>query len=409
MTIIRFLVIITVLFSAMPAKSQFYTNYPTLDTPAHFLESYYPDIRVKEDQTQAAVLLILLNLLDPRNGISQEAVVPLRDLRRIGLSRDVYKLSALAKPLSTTSLINLRLSLNLQSTPYALLLDQFVRMQRDIARNINNNPTLEELVTLAAISLVHPDPLVRITAAPLVYILTIDGKNEALAELKRGSKRKDNRLSLIASTLLARLGAEVESPKLSMNLRRPSDGNVVSKTTLVIHGTWASESKWWRNGYPFFEYLEHDIPFQYIYTGNNPFKWSGEYSHKAREQAALELADWAISQNKVCLNIVAHSHGANVGFLASKTVEFGRMILLSTPAHPNLYSPHSMNYESLLSLRVHLDLVILADGGGNEFPGEWSSLKEKYIGWFNHSATHYERRWEDRDVPNWLSGSQACL
>ena len=46
-----------------------------------------------------------------------------------------------------------------------------------------------------------------------------------------------------------------------------------------VHGTWASGQTWWRNGYPFFEYLEHDVSVNDLFLGSDPFEWSGRWRH----------------------------------------------------------------------------------------------------------------------------------
>ena len=398
MTSIRLLVYLMVLLSAMPVGAQYYSNYPALQKPVHYLQSYNPEIRFREDQTQAAYLLILLNLLSPRDQIKPGHMAPPNDLRAIGLSSRLYGLTKLGK--EKFSLESVRKELDLHGVTNNIMPQRLVSLQRDIAKKIHEEPNLQDIIKLAAISFVHPDPLVRIAAAPLLIVLTGDDK-EALEELRRGTKLKDNQLSLLAATLLARFSSQDSALDQPAGGRQSGPGlEEEPNTTIVIHGTWASDQNWWRNGYPFFEYMEHDVPLDDLFLGDDPYEWSGNWSHDARKQAATALEAWANQHQENCLNLVAHSHGGNVGFLASNNIQFGRMILLSTPSHPHLYSPG--NYKSLFSLRVHLDLVVLADGGGNEFP-DWNSLQEKYLGWFNHSSTHNERLWENKQVPGWLT------
>jgi hypothetical protein len=402
MTRIKLFVYLIVLLSAMPVGAQYYTNYPTLDEPIHYLESYYPEIRLREDQTQAAFLLILLNLVSPRDEIKPHDMAPPEDLEAIGLSERLYNLLGLDEV--KFSLEAVREEFKFQREAYNILSERLVYLQGKIAEQIAMEPNQQDVARLAVISFVHPDPLVRIAAAPLLIVLTDDDK-EALEELRRGTQRKDQRLSLLAATLLARFSAHDSALDQLVQGHQSSPGREEEpKTTTVVHGTWASSQSWWRNGYPFFEYMEHDIPVDDLFLGDDPFAWSGNWSANAREQAAMELTTWAAQHNEICLNVVAHSHGSNVALLASNSVRFGRMILLSTPAHPHLYSPG--DYRSLFSLRVRLDLVVLADGGGNKFP-EWSELREKYFGWFNHSATHNESRWAQKDIPGWLT-DETC-
>ncbi len=55
----------------------------------------------------------------------------------------------------------------------------------------------------------------------------------------------------------------------------------------------------------------------------------------------------------------------------------------------------------IISIRVHMDLVILVDGGGQQFsdPG----IEEHVLPvWFDHSATHEPGTWEDHHVADLL-------
>jgi hypothetical protein len=382
-----------VLLAAASAQAQYFTNYPTLEEPIPIMESYGSGVEYRRDQSQAAFLLILLNLLNPIEGIDPELMAPPEHLEAIGISKRLYYLEEnTGEREQIKSLID---ELDLGDGQPRVMTDSVVKMQKELAERILREPEQQEIARLAAISFVHPDPMIRIAAAPLLVVLT-DGIYPALEELRRGIRNKDYRLAMLASTLLARL-VENDSALDRFSADSKADPGLEEdpQTTVVVHGTFASDQTWWRNGYPFFEYLEHEVSVNDLFLGDDPFGWSGQWSHDARVRAARELIAWTNQHQEDCLNIVAHSHGSNVGFLASEQVKFGRMIMLSTPAHPHRYEP--VNYESLFSLRVRLDLVVLADGGGNKFP-DWDNLREEYFGWFNHSATHDETRWEKKGV-----------
>jgi pimeloyl-ACP methyl ester carboxylesterase len=74
------------------------------------------------------------------------------------------------------------------------------------------------------------------------------------------------------------------------------------------------------------------------------FRWSGENTDEARQQAAQELAEFINNYQFAegeTLNIVAHSHGGNVAFLASQQVnrQINNLVTLGTPIReyqPNL-------------------------------------------------------------------------
>ena len=396
-----FLITLTVMV-ATPIHAQQRSNYPTVDEPAHFAESYYPETRYREDQTQAAYLLILLNLLQPQDGVSPEDMAPVNDLRSIGLSERLYEVANRSIEIHNLEAVLAKYNL-VRDAPRAFN-ENLVQAQRKLARNVAEKAELADITDLAVISFNHPDPLVRLAAAPLLIVLT-DARPMALEALRRGARSDDDRLALLALTLLARFSPK-DSALDAFGDVYPTDPGAKEqpRTTVVIHGTFAQNETWWRNGYPFFEYLEHDVPITDLFLGDDPYNWSGNWSNTARQQAAAELVAWYTEHDEKCLNVVAHSHGSNVAFLADAQLKFGRMIVLSTPYHPNLYSPDADS--TILSLRVHMDLVVLADGGGNRFP-QMPKLTEEYIGWFNHSATHDEQRWTSKSVPSMLPGGEC--
>lgn len=84
--------------------------------------------------------------------------------------------------------------------------------------------------------------------------------------------------------------------------------------------------------------------------------------------------------------------------LASQAgLDIGELVLLSCPVHPQ-YAPDFSHVGKAVSIRVHLDLVILADGGGQRFqdPG----IEENVLPvWFDHSATHDPAVWRQYRVP----------
>src|SRR6266849_4399848 len=79
----------------------------------------------------------------------------------------------------------------------------------------------------------------------------------------------------------------------------------------------------------------------------------------------------------------------------------GHMVLLSCPVHWPKYSPDFNKVGKVVSIRVHLDLVILADRGGQHFPD--SRIHENVLPiWFDHFATHEPGVWQRYNVPSML-------
>ncbi|MBI3411974.1 MAG: hypothetical protein HY040_26895, partial [Planctomycetes bacterium] len=73
--------------------------------------------------------------------------------------------------------------------------------------------------------------------------------------------------------------------------------------------------------------------------------------------------------NEAGLDLIAHSHGASVCMLATQLgMQMGKLVLLSCPVHVDQYMPNFANIQKgVYSIHVKLDLVILADRGGQKF------------------------------------------
>jgi hypothetical protein len=85
--------------------------------------------------------------------------------------------------------------------------------------------------------------------------------------------------------------------------------------------------------------------------------------------------------------------------LASNSgLDIGKLVLLSCPAHPQKYMPDFQHVGKVVSVRVHLDLVILVDGGGQRFAHPRISENVLPV-WFHHSATHDPDVWRKHDIP----------
>jgi len=99
---------------------------------------------------------------------------------------------------------------------------------------------------------------------------------------------------------------------------------------------------------------------------------------------------------------VAHSHGGNVAFLATHGgLTIGELVLLSCPVRIPQYVPDFAQTNKVVSIRVHLDLVILVDGAGQHFP--FPQIQEHVLPiWFDHFATHDPAVWQEHNVPGML-------
>lgn len=248
----------------------------------------------------------------------------------------------------------------------------------------------------------HPDQLVRVAAAASYFDVTTDSRR-AVRELEAGLSSRDLLTRDVAAYALANI--DPKNPKLTKLLRpkrRPSSRKP-SHTSTIIHGTWAADSPWWQPipAGDFWHYL-HDNVDANLYGAADRFQWTGGYSDKARSQGGNNLFKWVKGHQLDGLDLFTHSHGGSVAMLANhEGAQVGRMVLLSCPVHWPKYTPDFTRVGRVISVRVHLDLVILADRGGQHFDD--GRIEEHVIGaWFDHFATHKPDVWDKYNVKSWL-------
>jgi len=269
---------------------------------------------------------------------------------------------------------------------------------RQAASAFYRNTSHETAAALLEVSLRHPNELVRVTAAASYVPVTTDPAL-ALAILERGARSPDTLTRDVAATALGRL--DPRSPALAPLLepRRRRSGRPRSRTALLVHGTWGRTASWWQppNG-DFWSYYHGQVDAT-LYGAADRFEWSGGYSDAARALAGNDLHPWVDGHALDGLDLIGHSHGGSVIMLANHAgTHIGRMILLSCPVHWPKYTPDFMRVARVISIRVHMDLVILADGGGQRF--NHPQIEEHVLPiWFDHSATHDPVNWQQNNVP----------
>jgi hypothetical protein len=262
-------------------------------------------------------------------------------------------------------------------------------------------PAPTTAAALLASCLRHPQQLVRVAAAASYLEIAVN-PTPALRTLESGLGSRNLLVRDVAAYALAR--ADPKNPKLAkvLRARRKISRRRPSRTSTIIHGTWASGESWWQppNG-DFWSYLQANVD-QSLYGAQDRFSWSGGYSDTARALAGTELHNWVQSKNLGGLDLYTHSHGGSVAMLANQAgTDVGQMVLLSCPVHWPKYSPDFNHTQKIVSVRVHLDLVILADGGGQRF--EDPRIAENVLPlWFDHFATHDPANWQKFDIPAML-------
>lgn len=265
------------------------------------------------------------------------------------------------------------------------------------AEDLYRDPTAESAASLCHMCLTHPKELVRIAAA-FTYLPLTDDRESCVKVLAKGLKSQDQLEHNLAATALGRVEpkhaglARLSRGKTNQYGRKPAH------TLTLVHGTWGSGSSWYQppNG-DFYQFVEGHRPD--IYSGSDFFQWSGGYSDRAREKGARDLVAWVMGHNESGLDLMAHSHGANISMLATRRgMTCGKLILLSCPVHVGKYFPNfNMLTKPVYSVRVKYDLVILADGGGQKF--RHPDITEIVLPiWFDHGASHDPTVWQNHGI-----------
>ena len=272
---------------------------------------------------------------------------------------------------------------------------------RQAANTFYRDTSHESAGALLEVALRHPSELVRVTAAASYVPITTDPR-PALAILEQGVRSRDALTRDVAATALGRV--DPRNPALAPLLepRRRRSRMRPSHTSLLVHGTWARTQPWWQppNG-NFWSYYRAQVD-PTLYGVGDRCEWSGDYSDAGRAVAGDALHTWVDAHNLDGLDLIGHSHGGSVIMLANHAgTHVNRMILLSCPVHWPKYTPDFMRVARVISIRVHLDLVILVDGGGQRF--NHPQIEEHVLPlWFNHSLSHDPGTWQQNNVPAWL-------
>ena len=267
---------------------------------------------------------------------------------------------------------------------------------RDCAQHLFDKPVAANAADLFALCLDHPRALARIAAAIASLPLT-SRPEENLKALVQGVQSDDELERELAATGLARYAPAHPALRRFARVRPARRVSKPPETLMLVHGTWATEQPWYQPGgdfHTFVKGLRNDL-----YDLPDFFRWSGDWSDSGRDAGAVSLKQWVTKRNEQGLDLMGHSHGANVILKATTLgLRVGKAILLSCPVHVDKYFPNFANLTTPVhSVRVHADLVILADGGGQRF--RHPDILETVLPiWFDHSASHDPQVWQKHKV-----------
>jgi hypothetical protein len=269
----------------------------------------------------------------------------------------------------------------------------------ELAQQVYNDGSPASAAALFEASLRSPEPLVRVAAASSYLEVSTDPA-PLISTLAAGVGGPDPLVRDVAATALARVDPAHPALAPLLDGRPAPAGEPSQSDALLVHGTWARRFPWWQTGGDFHTYLEALSPA--LYDGPDRFDWTGGYSDAARALAGSELRRWVAERRMDGLDLFTHSHGGSAAMLATQAgMHVGRLVLMSCPVHAHKYYPDFRHVKRVVSIRVRMDLVILADRGGQRFRDP--RIEENVLPlWFNHSATHDPEVWKRHDVPRMI-------
>jgi hypothetical protein len=288
-----------------------------------------------------------------------------------------------------------------------------------LTRSLIDSPDAVTAAALVEASL-HSESLLVRTSAAIAALDTTGPRVDVLEQLLEGARSRDP-----LTRELGRIGVARVAPAHPLLLRLvsqpvpaapPAGRGAVARldeapapratagapagVAVLTHGTFGTNTTWWRPGGSLFTYLNALVPPLHLHDPS--FQWSGQYSDGARQLAAQQLVDWMAGFGLNTTDFFAHSHGGTVAHLATRRgLTFDRLVLMSWPVHGEWF-PDFTRIRRIVDIRVRFDLVILADRGGQTFtpPAAFRGKVVSHVnGWFDHSDTNEPAYWERYDLP----------
>jgi hypothetical protein len=265
----------------------------------------------------------------------------------------------------------------------------------ELARDHLRQPTANSATNLMEACLRHPHEIVRVAAAAAYHDWSSE-RPKLTTILEEGTRSADLSVRQLAATALAQVhpdNARLRDLTRSAG-RAAGAAGAASHTAMLVHGTFALGATWWQPGGHFHSYLLQVLRPD-LYKNYDRFSWSGAYGPDARELGADDLLIWVNNHNEQGLDLFTHSHGGNLAMLATtKGLQIGELVLLSCPVHVPKYLPDFNRVGKVVSIRVRLDLIILADRGGQRF--KHPKIQENILPiWFSHAVTHKPEVWKN--------------
>lgn len=173
------------------------------------------------------------------------------------------------------------------------------------------------------------------------------------------------------------------------------------RVAFILHGTWGGECAWYMPGGDFFDELQ--LVFDARATHLVPLMWGGRLSHASRAVAAQQL---------VCLMqsypegteffVISHSHGTNVGILASQLLaqnpdnssKIAAFIGLGSPIDVIHYQPNMeviSYFYNIFSLGDMVQAVASQVQNSQAHNAHENKKDDDAFGWFQREYPAHER------------------
>jgi hypothetical protein len=261
-----------------------------------------------------------------------------------------------------------------------------------------------------ALGMVDSDPVARCCGA-YAYWQATRAEEAVLPILTNAAQSDDEEERIVAAHCIAKI-----SPRHARELQGSPDEDlpdspvkrVKRSMTVIIHGTFAKDAKWYQPGGDFHKYIKNEV-YSDVYSGSDFYSWSGRYAlndnglKRIWRQAATNLVSWCTSHPTRKLRLIAHSHGNNVVNMATQmNLPACTLIQLAPPVRDwNLPDMQQVSSGRFFNLHSRVDLVVTIDGGSQNYQGTAveSAEKEKKVAFIGHSKPHEPDVWKRKDVP----------
>jgi predicted alpha/beta-hydrolase family hydrolase len=283
----------------------------------------------------------------------------------------------------------------LRMSPEELRAEPPARVQEAMAGTVQRLYRAPDTATAAALfeaGMQSPHPLVRVASAAGARETT-RLRNEIRGILHAEIDSPIPVVATLARAVMGQIREDDEALRAHVApAPTPESRDRESSTAVLTHGTWAADETWYRPGGDFYTALAAARPDLQVYERS--FTWSGAYTDVARRRAAAQLRRWIADEGLATPDLIAHSHGGTVAHLATRDgEELGRLVLLAWPVHPEWY-PDPARVGRVVDVRVRLDLVIMADRGGQRMARAPFPVESHVNGWFDHTAVHDPGYWD---------------